>query len=131
MPLRREGQAPQDQEDPAERQHRRHDQPQPHPQIAGVAHQDDRSQDQAHDTADSQRAEGRELDFEDEQPDAERNQQQAGHVDRQHLKGEEREQQADAAGDARERGPGFQSSTVSPSRPSVKSSRRPADSRAC
>src|SRR4029079_7787662 len=47
---------------------------------------------------------GGELEFGDEQPDAERNQQQARHVDRQHLKGEEREQQADTAGDARQRG---------------------------
>ena len=45
-------------------------------------------------------AEARHLDFENEQDDAEENQSECRVADRQHLKREECEQQADAAGDA-------------------------------
>ena len=54
--------------------------------------------------ADRQHPVARDLDLEDQQHKAEQDQQDAGGADRQHLEGEKRQQQADAAGDTRQDG---------------------------
>ena len=64
--------------------------------------EDHRSQDQAHEPADGEQAEARDLDLQHEQQQPEEEQQEPGVVHGQHREREEREQQAQSADDARQ-----------------------------
>ena len=85
-------------------------------------HEDHRAEDQARGAADRQQAIARDLDFEDEQPHPEHDQQEAGVVDRQQLQARRRPAAAKAPPTTPGAiAPGDHSSTVSPSIPRLRS----------